>query len=112
MSESDNVVSEIPKWITMIVGVASVVATMAVAYGSVQSRIDSIADRQVEHTYAIDEIEKKIVLVDKELVRDRLTIEYIESSITKLNRQAEELISLNREVIRMGMDNKNRENQK
>lgn len=98
-SELDVVVSEVPKWITMFIAVFAVVSTMAVGYGTIQTRIDAVATRQSEHAMGINTLEKKIVLVEKELLRDKITIEFIQKSILDLTKHVDEALVLNREVV-------------
>lgn len=112
MSQAETVLSEVPKWITMFLSVFAVVATMAVGYGTTQTRIDAVATRQSEHLTTINTIERKIVLVEKELLRDRITIEFIQGAMVELTNQSSETLEINRKIVEFIKKIDDRENQK
>jgi len=112
MSQAETVLSEVPKWITMFISVFAVIATMAVGYGTTQTRIDAVATRQSEHSTTINTIERKIVLVEKELLRDRITIEFIQGTMVELTNQSSEALEINRKIVEFIKKIDNRENQK
>jgi len=112
MSQAETVLSEVPKWITMFISVFAVIATMAVGYGTTQTRIDAVATRQAEHATTINTIERKIVLVERELLRDRITIEFIQGAIVELTSQTSEALEINRKVVEFINKIEDRENQK
>tara|TARA_R110002153_G_scaffold47710_3_gene134686 strand:+ start:461 stop:841 length:381 start_codon:yes stop_codon:yes gene_type:complete len=112
MSQAETVLSEVPKWITMFISIFAVIATMAVGYGTTQTRIDAVATRQAEHATTINTIERKIVLVERELLRDRITIEFIQDAIVELTNQTSEALEINRKVVEFINKIEDRENQK
>lgn len=91
--------SEVPKWVSMFIAVFSLVGTMAVGYGTLQTRIDNLSEREAVSSATTGVLDKKIELIEKQQIIDKMNIEYMKSGLVELTINVKETNQLNRDLL-------------